>query len=78
MEYNGKLTEGFLGAITPWNTAAAFDKAAQQIDDEIRYLKTLRAKLHKALGITVENEADTKTAIDNAGAGAETQGGMAG
>ncbi len=79
VEYNGKLTEGALGGVTPWSTTtAAFDQAARQIDDEIRYLETLREKLYKALGMTAETDTDNKAAINRAGAGTETQGGMAG
>ncbi|OXM42532.1 hypothetical protein [Amycolatopsis alba] len=78
VEYNGKLTGGSLDALTPWTSAAAFDKAVQQIDDEIRYLETLRKKLRKALGMTTETDADNKTAINRVGADTETQGGMAG
>jgi len=78
-DYNHRLTQGAFASIFPFATGAAFDAAATQIDNEIRYLETLRAKLYKALGMTVETDADSKTLVEKAGQDAgENQGGMAG
>jgi hypothetical protein len=79
VDYNGKLTEGGPTWASPLVAGAAFDAAVTQIDDEIRYLETLREKLYKALGITSEADADNKKAIGQAGANQnESLGGIAG
>jgi hypothetical protein len=79
VDYNGKLTQGALGLMSPFSTGAAFDAAVTQIDAEIKYLETLREKLYKALGMTAATDVDNKKAIDQAGANHnEAPGGIAG
>jgi len=74
--YNKKLTGGvFASVIDLLGPSAAFDAGVRQIQDEIDYLTTLRAKLHKALGMTEDTEDENKKAVAQAGT---DQGGLAG
>ncbi|WP_410666978.1 hypothetical protein [Amycolatopsis sp. cmx-4-68] len=65
-DYNRRLT---LGKASPWlpiDSGAAFDAAVDQVNSEINYLKSMREKLYKALGMTAETDAGNKEKIGQA------------